>query len=171
MKELTPYEKQLAAALLEIASSTFANHGCNDFDLSKYVPRDYIAEINKNALQYTGDDPDRYDEVSLLNAYFTEDHVLMSWLAQKLKASALNQPEGRLESAESPTLRCVLRVWLTSISIPVDWEIPISQREKVRHAVKLAHQEEVATMVPGINSDELYIDGKHIASFAIIFLP
>ena len=35
---LTPAELRLLAELLELASDTFGNHGCNDFSLLKSMP-------------------------------------------------------------------------------------------------------------------------------------
>jgi len=44
MQDLTSKELGMIAALLQLASDEFVNHGCNDFDLREYglTPEDIV---------------------------------------------------------------------------------------------------------------------------------
>ncbi len=83
--ELTSDEKKLAAHLLEMASETYARHGCNDFNLSKVIPdRDKRRKLIKEYHDYNGD-PDEFIDAGNFEWFF--DFALMSYMAEKVKRS------------------------------------------------------------------------------------
>lgn len=47
MPEITKDERKLIAALLRLASGTYSNHGCNDFDLRQYKLEHMAPELNE----------------------------------------------------------------------------------------------------------------------------
>ena len=75
-------EKKLAALLLEIAAEEFCNHGCNDFELKRFVPDlKQRRQLVKEYHEWNGD-PEEYDPEAKYE-YFP-DFALMSYLADKL---------------------------------------------------------------------------------------
>lgn len=83
---MTPAEKALAAKLLRMASDQFSNHGCNDFDLSKYITDP--AERDALVLEACGE---VYGEAAEPD-YRIGDSVLMDLMAERLEADT--DPEG-----------------------------------------------------------------------------
>ena len=77
---LTPKESRLAAALLELASDQFSNHGCNDMEtqiLSEFTEEEKI-DICLDINRRNGDDCGLYfDSIP--------DWLWMQYLADKLK--------------------------------------------------------------------------------------
>lgn len=80
---MTNTEKKLAAHLLEEASCEYANHGCNDFDLSQFIPD--LSERNALVLEIYGEDAADFREVKEGESdYRIPDWLIMSHLAMKL---------------------------------------------------------------------------------------
>ena len=81
MPELQPHERMLMAIILEMASDVFGNHGCNDFDLNKYITPEQGKEFMRQYHEYNGDpeewDPDEY------NGQFY-DFAVMGFMAHKI---------------------------------------------------------------------------------------
>jgi hypothetical protein len=86
-------QKKLAAKVLELASDTFSNHGCNDFNLTNLIPNPTERnELVRAYHEYNGDldDYDEYnvDATDLSPDYRLMDWMIMGWLADILKAEA-----------------------------------------------------------------------------------
>jgi len=88
---MTPAQLKTAAALLEIASRSFSNHGCNDFrlrteaKLTDEEAREIIAGLNSL--------PDFKDDPIPLDTKYTYDWLLMSYLAKVLREHLPSPPE------------------------------------------------------------------------------
>lgn len=171
MIELNLHEKRLAAVLLKLASDKFSLEPREEFDLSKWIPEKYIPEVNKKVLASIGIHHSEYSEDSLSLSTFVADHNLMNWLAQKLELSTVENLADELGIVEKASLRCVLKVWLTNLPTPLEWEIPATERTQVFELIRTAYVHEVPVTVLGLNNSELCIDGRYIASFATVFLP
>lgn len=76
-------EMELAAALLEVASYKFSNHGCNDFRLPESWTQAECDEFTLAMDTWSGD-PDNNEPGSRM----TMDYFAMSYLAAKLKEAA-----------------------------------------------------------------------------------
>jgi hypothetical protein len=86
MAQLSKTEKKIIAALLRLASDDFANHGCNDFDLTKIIPNSKERrELIQRYYLYNGDPSEfRLDDEEELSDYF-DISVLINYLANKLE--------------------------------------------------------------------------------------
>ncbi len=75
-------ERELAAKLLELASSEFSNHGCNDLDKDMF---DGWSMVERQALEKAVCEsqgcPERYDPDHL----GLGDHELMDYFADRLR--------------------------------------------------------------------------------------
>lgn len=64
-------DRKLIAALLDMTSQQYANHGCNDFDLHKHMTPEQAAELQKALADWTGETHSgQYSHDWLLMAYF-----------------------------------------------------------------------------------------------------
>jgi len=80
-------EDKLAAALLDLASEQFSNHGCNDFRISEHV--DMTADEMRAldlAMHVWNGDPHEHDPNA--DHDYQSDFFLMSYLAAKLRGEA-----------------------------------------------------------------------------------
>lgn len=82
MSELTLAEKKLASKLLELAGDSYANHGCNDFDLT-FLSLEERREILKKYEEWNGS-PEEYDE-NHVDVFV--DSSLMDYMSHRLKES------------------------------------------------------------------------------------
>jgi hypothetical protein len=83
---MTPTQRKLAAHLLRLASDQFSNHGCNDFDLSRFIlDQDERDEFVRGYFAWNGD-PEEYFEQSGEADYRLMDFMLMDFLANRLEA-------------------------------------------------------------------------------------
>lgn len=83
MDIILKYSK-LIAALLEMASSQFANHGCNDFDITELVPNaEDRRELARLFHEYNGD-PEEYESDS--DYEVMHDDALMGFFARQFLA-------------------------------------------------------------------------------------
>lgn len=81
-RDLTRAERQVLAELLERASDTFSNHGCNDFELAKFMPDpEERRELMREYHEYNHS-PEDYDPNDDFNVEM--DFALMSFFAWKL---------------------------------------------------------------------------------------
>lgn len=87
MPELQPHERFLMAVVLEMASNVFGEHGCNDFDLSKYMTSEQGKEFMRQYHEYNGD-PEEFSDDEY-NGWF-QDYAVMGFLAHKI------YPEGNI---------------------------------------------------------------------------
>lgn len=78
-QEMKPYERKLAAILLEMASNHFGNHGCNDFPLEKYLTPEEQQMLTKQYHEWNGD-PEEYNPDRPMSL----DFALMGFLAAKI---------------------------------------------------------------------------------------
>lgn len=81
---MTKQEMQIASNLLEIASDTFSNHGCNDFELPNTQETvDFLNAMEKWSAH--GGEP---EEVHVFDSskktIYTYDWLLMKYLAARL---------------------------------------------------------------------------------------
>jgi hypothetical protein len=83
-------EKLLAAHLLSLAADEFSNHGCNDFDLGKFMNQDEIEQFVAEWSEWNGDATEQEDRKNLIDRtilrYWMGDATVMNWLAEKLEA-------------------------------------------------------------------------------------
>ena len=85
MKNISKKELALAAKMLELASDTFSNHGCNDVDENVYdgwtleERQQFVKEFH----EWNGD-PEEYEETFL----HLGDSTIMSFLAAKLEVQS-----------------------------------------------------------------------------------
>ncbi len=91
--DLTPDLARLAAKLLGIASESFGNHGCNDFDLAEvpgFETREARAALDLAEHTWNGDpkehDPER-------DHRYAADFALMGFLAAVLGKAAGDPPK------------------------------------------------------------------------------
>ena len=81
---MTPKELRLAAALLDMSSNEFSNHGCND--IQKSLLREFTTEellqLGRDYGEYNGDPEEEH------NILRTGDFALMGLMARKLKTEA-----------------------------------------------------------------------------------
>lgn len=84
---LTPVELRLLAELLELASDTFGNHGCNDFDLEKSVPSlEDRRKLMKAFNDHNGSPEDfEHDEENGDQYLMFRDDLLMGYLAHRVR--------------------------------------------------------------------------------------
>jgi hypothetical protein len=83
---MTPAERKLTAALLRMASDTFGNHGCNDFDLTKVIPdkaeRDALV---RSYFEWNGDPECYYESDGRQGDYRLMDFMGMDLMASRLE--------------------------------------------------------------------------------------
>lgn len=83
---MTKQELLLAATLLDLAADEFSNHGCNDFDLARFVPdADQRRALVKEYEDWNSRGLD-FDPTADYAIYY--DWALMNWLAHKLRTQA-----------------------------------------------------------------------------------
>lgn len=84
---LTKTEAKLAAALLEMASETYSNHGCNDFDVVSAIgiTNKESKELWKKLTKWNGGN----DEIGSGPIHI--DWILMSYLASRLQEESEGQ--------------------------------------------------------------------------------
>lgn len=75
----------LIAELLELAADQFANHGCNEFDLTDSLP-DRADQHKLAKTMFDEDDPDEYDSETDYNVM--HDYRLMAFFADKIRKLA-----------------------------------------------------------------------------------
>lgn len=85
--QLTDAEARLLIALLELASDSFSNHGCNDFDLTKAVPNlEDRRALMKSYNDYNGSPEDFEDDEKHGSQYELEDDsALMGYLTCRIE--------------------------------------------------------------------------------------
>lgn len=76
---------KFAAALLEMASEEFSNHGCNDLDLRPYFPDLWERRTLMAQYHEENGDPEEYDPSKCT---FTHDAAMMSFMAEFLRELA-----------------------------------------------------------------------------------
>lgn len=92
-KQFSETELKILIEVLEMASSEFSNHGCNDFPLD---PTEENKEFLIKMIRETCDEVDIEREINSLNktsrtffdkkeCYFSYDWVLMSYFANRCK--------------------------------------------------------------------------------------
>lgn len=88
---MTNTEKKLIAALLDLASEKFSNHGCNDFDLAEIVPD--VEERRAIAREYYehNNEPEEFNPDNKYESF--EDWILMDHFAGKLRGEAESDHE------------------------------------------------------------------------------
>lgn len=98
-RPMTPFEKGLAADLLEMADNEFGNHGCNDFPLPNTVESRLLAV---QMAEWNGS-PEDLPNLSRPLIYFA-DFALMGFFSGQLKweaehPTALQVEHARMERA------------------------------------------------------------------------
>lgn len=83
---LTKTEAKLAAALLKMASETYSNHGCNDFDVSMIGVTDKESKKLWEKLKKRNGDND-----DIGSGPIHIDWLLMSYLASRLQEESEGQ--------------------------------------------------------------------------------
>lgn len=83
---MTNKEKLFVAALLDLASDEFANHGCNDLseELEALFTQEEWDAMNKEYHEWNGD-PEEFIPGIILSY----DWLWMSWMAEKLRKEAV----------------------------------------------------------------------------------
>lgn len=74
--------KELIAQLLEVAADQFANHGCNEFDLTDCLP-DRVDQHKLAKTIFDEDDPDEYSPETDYSVM--HDYRLMDFFADKIR--------------------------------------------------------------------------------------
>lgn len=98
---LTDAEAALLIELLELALDSFANHGCNDFDLAAIVP----ALSDRRALMKAYNDYNKspgdfaYDEEQGSQFEMTNDAAMIGYLAHRVREQSSATVENELEKA------------------------------------------------------------------------
>jgi len=81
MPELQPHERFLMAVVLKMAANEFGNHGCNDFNLSRYMSPEQGREFMRQYHKWNGDpeewNPEEYDGQCM-------DYAVMGFMAHKI---------------------------------------------------------------------------------------
>ena len=75
-------EKRLAAELFELASDSFANHGCNDFKRPEWFPVAEWDAMHKRYHDWNGDPQDHHPDE------YGDDWMLMGWMGKLLSDEA-----------------------------------------------------------------------------------
>ncbi len=81
MSELSESEKAVLLKLVEQASETMGNAGCNDFDLSEFMVEEQIDGLAKEYHQWNGD-PEEFDPKAD-NSMAVPDFALITYLTKK----------------------------------------------------------------------------------------
>lgn len=85
-KPLLPHELKLIAQLLDMASDSFGNHICNDFDLpDTQRSRDMLVAMHKWNDKSLTDDSEEIIEVRARKKPYTMDWFLMDYLAHRVR--------------------------------------------------------------------------------------
>jgi hypothetical protein len=92
------YELKLIAQMLEMASSEFGNHGCNDFDLKAALPDD--AERTELATSLTAWVSD--GESTEVDTRYAADWLLMSYLRSRLLGAIREMKSVSDDQAQAP---------------------------------------------------------------------
>lgn len=80
---MTDKELVLVSDLLKMASSQFSNHGCNDFNLLKYLTPEECVKLDQEICEWNGD-PEEHDP-KWASKGCNQDWLLMRYYADKLK--------------------------------------------------------------------------------------
>ncbi len=81
-QDLTPNNRKLISALLELASDQFSNHGCNDFDLAAILPNvEDRRELMRKYHEHNGD-PEEFDPE--WDYEYVQDDALMGYFSVML---------------------------------------------------------------------------------------
>ncbi|HEX3640169.1 MAG TPA: hypothetical protein VHV10_02645 [Ktedonobacteraceae bacterium] len=91
---LTDAEAKLLIELLKLASDSFSNHGCNDFDLTKSVPAlEDRRALMKSYNDYNGSPEDfEDDELHGSQHDFHIDSALMGYLTHRIEEQLAESP-------------------------------------------------------------------------------
>lgn len=86
---MTKAQLKLTAALLDLASEQFSNHGCNDLqkELVELLSQKEWDKLNQEYHNWNGD-PEEYRPGTILNC----DWAWMSFMAEKLRKMADKTP-------------------------------------------------------------------------------
>lgn len=84
---MTPNERKLVAALLDLASDRFANHGCNDFPIGEYLSKPERVALNK-AMHEANGDPEEHDPEEAAGSVWAADWWLMAYFADKIRGGS-----------------------------------------------------------------------------------
>ncbi|QLE46541.1 hypothetical protein FD723_40730 (plasmid) [Nostoc sp. C052] len=87
---MTATEIKLAAKLLDVASNSFANHGCNDFDMS-FLSVEERHEIMMACFEWQGDS-EGYDANQDYKLWI--DWILMRYVSEKLMPNQESKIQG-----------------------------------------------------------------------------
>jgi hypothetical protein len=87
-EKVGPKEMALAAALLDEASESYSNHGCNDWEFPADWTRAEKVAFVRAWHEWNGD-PEEFDEKHLS----LPDYAVMSFLADRLRTSTPTQGE------------------------------------------------------------------------------
>lgn len=83
---MTVTENRIAAAMLRMASDQFANHGCNDLDLARFIPdQDERDAFVREYYAWNGDSEEYYESSGVAD-YRIMDYAMMDFLADRLEA-------------------------------------------------------------------------------------
>jgi hypothetical protein len=80
---MTHLEKRLAANLLNLAADEFSNHGCNDFDLFKFMTPEEALDLQRAMHAWNGDPEEA--PATPQEARWGQDSFLMRYFAAKLQ--------------------------------------------------------------------------------------
>lgn len=88
---MTANEKKLAIVLLEMAGEEFSNHGCNDFELSQYIPDQAERDELVRAYHEWNGDLKEMEENGWLKQtgerdYRLHDYAVMDFIAHRLES-------------------------------------------------------------------------------------
>jgi hypothetical protein len=81
---LSPTEHLLCAKLLGMASEIYSNFGCNDFDLTEFIPDEDERNMLVQAYCEWNGDPEEYRPASGDGDYRLMDYALMRYLADRI---------------------------------------------------------------------------------------
>lgn len=84
-------EHVLAAQMLDMASDAYANHGCNDFDLSESIPDKQQRDEFVMACHVWNGDPEEYTDINQGDGgdYRLPDFAIMKFLSTRFLNSAI----------------------------------------------------------------------------------
>ena len=83
---MTDAEKRLTATLLDLAAETFANHGCNDFDLARVISDPDARDELVKGIYADQFGPDETPSPASTPDWRLADWELMEAMARQLRA-------------------------------------------------------------------------------------
>lgn len=86
---MTSAELSLAAVLLEMASDEFANHGCTDLKLEN-TDANWEVVLAMHQSEEFGDEWESRVRPAATKDIYTDDWLLMSYLAHRLKSESIS---------------------------------------------------------------------------------